>query len=53
MEAIIEIKNGVTRHPDKRMAEPVNLTIERGEQVAIVGPNAAGKTRLVDIITGR
>ena len=53
MEAIIEIKNGVTRHPDKRMAEPVNLTIERGEQVAIVGPNAAGKSRLVDIITGR
>ncbi len=35
------------------MAEPVDLTIEQGEQVAIVGDNAAGKSRLVDIITGR
>ena len=51
--AIIEIKNGVTRHPDYRMAEPVNLCIEDGEQIAIVGDNAAGKSRLVDIITQR
>ncbi len=51
--AVIAIKNGVTRHPDKRMAEPVDLTIEQGEQVAIVGSNASGKSRLVDIITGR
>ncbi len=50
---IIEIKNGVTRHPDYRMAEPVNLEIEEGEQIAIVGENAAGKSRLVDIITSR
>ena len=35
------------------MAEPVNLVINEGEQVAIVGDNAAGKSRLVDIITGR
>ncbi|MBQ7572043.1 MAG: ATP-binding cassette domain-containing protein [Bacteroidaceae bacterium] len=53
MSAIIEIKQGVTRHPEKRMAEPVDLTIQEGEQVAIVGDNAAGKSRLVDIITGR
>ncbi len=50
---IIEIQNGVTRHPDYRMAEPVNLCIEDGEQIAIVGDNAAGKSRLVDIITQR
>jgi len=35
------------------MAEPVDLEINAGEQVAIVGPNAAGKTRLVEILTGR
>lgn len=35
------------------MAEPVSLTIEEGEQLAIVGENASGKSRLVDIITGR
>lgn len=50
---IIQITNGVTRHPEKRMAEPVCLTINRGEQLAIVGDNASGKSRLVDIITGR
>ena len=50
---LISIHNGVTRHPDKRMAEPVSLTIQKGEQVAIVGDNAAGKSRLVDILTGR
>lgn len=35
------------------MPEPVNLQIWPGEQVAIVGPNASGKSRLVDILTGR
>ncbi len=50
---VLEIRNGMTRHPAKRMAEPVNLRILPGEQVAIVGDNAAGKSRLVDIITSR
>lgn len=53
MKEIITIRNGVTRHPRKRMAEPVNLCIYEGEQIAIVGANASGKSRLVDIITGR
>ena len=35
------------------MAEPVSLDILEGEQVTIVGPNASGKTRLVEILTGR
>lgn len=50
--SVIKIVDGVTRHPAWRMAEPVNLDIERGEQIAIVGDNAAGKSRLVEIITG-
>lgn len=49
---VIEIENGVTRHPMWRMATPVNLQIMEGEQIAIVGENAAGKSRLVEIITG-
>ncbi len=48
----IKIENGITRHPDWRMAEPVNLEILPGEQVAIIGDNAAGKSRLVEILTG-
>ena len=43
----------MTRHPEKRMAEPVSLSIMEGEQVAIVGGNGAGKSRLVDILIGR
>ncbi len=53
MRKVIEITGGVTRHPDKRMARPVELCIVEGEQIAIVGDNAAGKSRLVDIMTGR
>ncbi len=53
MQHIIEIKDGVPRHPLYRMAVPVNMTIDSGEQVAITGANASGKSRLVDIITGR
>ncbi len=49
---MIRITNGVARHPLWRMAEPINLYIKRGEQIAIVGDNAAGKSRLVEVLTG-
>ena len=50
--AVIKVTNGVARHPLWRMAEPINLEINRGEQIAIVGDNAAGKSRLVEVLTG-
>ncbi len=53
MQKIIEIINGIPRHPQKRMSSAVNLQILAGEQIAITGNNAAGKSRLVDIIIGR
>lgn len=53
MQPIIEIVNGVPRHPLYRMKEPVNFRMEEGEHIALLGPNGGGKTRLVDIITGR
>jgi len=49
---IIEIKDGQAGNPAARMAHPLDLTIFDGEQVAVVGDNAAGKTRLVESLTG-
>ena len=53
MQPVIEIENGVPRHPLYRMKEPVNFRMERGEHLALVGPNGGGKSLLVDILTGR
>jgi molybdate transport system ATP-binding protein len=50
---VISVENGIPRHPDFRLEEPLNLSIYPGEQVAIVGLNASGKTRLIEILTGR
>ena len=47
-QIIIEIKDGQTGNPAVRMARPLSLTVCDGEQVAVVGDNAAGKTRLVE-----
>ncbi len=52
MQKIIEITQGVTRMPEWRMAEPVDFSLNEKEHIAIIGDNAAGKTMLVDIITG-
>ncbi|MBR2379895.1 MAG: ATP-binding cassette domain-containing protein, partial [Paraprevotella sp.] len=53
MHNVIEIENGVTRHPLYRMNKPVNLSIADKEQIAIIGNNGSGKSRLVDIIIGK
>ena len=50
---VIEIVNGIARHPDYRMAEPVNFVLHEGEQLAILGANGSGKTKLVNTIIGR
>lgn len=50
---VIEIVDGVARHPDYRLAEPVNFVLREGEQLAILGPNGSGKTKLVNTIIGR
>jgi len=53
MKNIIEIKNGVARHPLHRMKTPINMSLGEKEHIAIVGSNAGGKTVLVDTIIGK
>lgn len=39
-------------YSDKKVLENVNLTIERGEKVALIGPNGVGKSTLIKILMG-
>lgn len=50
---VIEIINGIARHPDYRLTEPINFVLREREQLAILGPNGSGKTKLVNAIIGR
>ena len=47
---VIKVQKGVTRMPEWRISEPVDFEMNDGEHIAIVGPNAAGKTLTVDIL---
>ena len=40
---IIELINGVPRDTIARFQAPISLKIRKGEHLAIVGPNGAGK----------
>lgn len=51
MGKIVEIKNGLVGNPDKAFRAPINLSIEEGEKIAIVGDNASGKSRLAEVLS--
>lgn len=49
MEAI-----GVTKaYGDKVILSPFDLTVQRGDRIALVGPNGVGKTTLLNMLIGR
>jgi len=50
--SIIKMTGGKTRNPDWSLREGADFCLEEGEQLAIMGRNGAGKTLLVDMITG-
>lgn len=52
MKSIIAIRAERTRQPQYQLDGIEGLTINRGEQIAIVGENGAGKSILVGILTG-
>lgn len=52
MNGIVEVKDLTVKLNGRVIIEDINLTINRGEIVAIVGPNGGGKTTLVRTILG-
>lgn len=46
----IEFKNVSFYYDDKMVLKDINLTIEKGKSVAIVGSSGAGKSTLVDLV---
>lgn len=49
----LEIKDLSKEFDSKILFEKVNVTIQHGEKVAIIGPNGSGKTTLLNIILGK
>ena len=50
---VLSMREGVARASEVRFAHPLNVDILKGENVAVVGPNGAGKNLLVDTLLGR
>lgn len=50
----IQLENVSYTYPqsDKKIIDKMNLTVKKGEKVALVGLNGAGKTTLVKLMTG-
>jgi ATPase subunit of ABC transporter with duplicated ATPase domains len=48
----VEAKGLSKRYGEKELFRGVNLTIEAGEKVAIIGPNGVGKTTLLRVLAG-
>ncbi len=49
---MIEIKNLDYAFADKQVLQAINLTIERGELIGVIGANGSGKTTLLKCIVG-
>lgn len=48
---IIEVRDLVKSYHNKEVLKKLNLTIKKGEKIAILGANGAGKTTLISIIS--
>src|SRR5690554_3821992 len=52
MKNIIEIKGLTKSYFKKKALDDLNVNVEKGRVVGILGPNGSGKTTLIKIITG-
>lgn len=46
----LEVNNAVFSYPDKVALDGINISVNKGEKIAIVGANGAGKTTLVKML---
>lgn len=49
---MIEVKNLVKHYGNVKAVDDISFTVEKGEILGFLGPNAAGKTTTMRIITG-
>lgn len=51
-KSVLNVKNLEFGYEDKILFNKANLTVERGEKIAILGPNGCGKSTLLKLIFG-
>ena len=53
MNNIIELKNIYHSYNEKEVLKGISFTVKKGEIIGLLGPSGAGKTTLVNILTGQ
>ena len=53
MDTLLSLENVTIRYPDQSSFDNINLTIKKGEHIAIVGNHEPLKSALMDAIAGK
>lgn len=53
MNKIVQIKEIEQKFGEKKVLDNINMDIEKGEILGLLGPSGAGKTTLIKILTGQ